>query len=59
MRGPRALIAATAEADMVVVGTHPRQGRTGPELGPVAQALLRHAHCPVAIVPAPPGSCRR
>ncbi|CAG7646490.1 universal stress protein [Actinacidiphila bryophytorum] len=55
----RALIAATAEADMVVIGAHLRPGRTGPEPGPVAQALLRHAHCPVAIVPTPPGSCRR
>lgn len=48
----RALIAATAEADMVVIGTHPWRGMTGPEPGPVALALLRHAHCPVAIVPA-------
>lgn len=48
----RALIAATAEADMVVIGTHPRRSRTGPEPGPVTLALLRHAHCPVAIVPA-------
>lgn len=48
-----ALIAATAEADMVVIGTHPWRGRTGAELDPFAVALLRHAHCPVAIVPAP------
>jgi nucleotide-binding universal stress UspA family protein len=47
----RALIAATAQADMVVIGTHPRRGRTGPELDPTTLALLRHAHCPVAIVP--------
>ncbi len=47
----RALIAATAEADMVVIGTHPKRGRTGPELGPATLALLRHAHCPVAVVP--------
>lgn len=48
-----ALIAATEEADMVVIGTHPWRGRTGPELDPAVIALLRHAHCPVAIVPAP------
>jgi nucleotide-binding universal stress UspA family protein len=48
----RALIAATADADMVVIGTHPRRGGNGPEPGPVTLALLRHAHCPVAIVPA-------
>lgn len=48
-----ALVAATAEADMVVVGTHPWRGRIGPELDPFAVALLHHAHCPVAIVPAP------
>jgi len=47
----RALIGATADADMVVIDTHPRQGRPGTELGAVALALLRHAHCPVAIVP--------
>lgn len=47
-----ALIAATAEADMVVIGTHRQRGRTGAELSPVTLALLRHAHCPVAIVPA-------
>lgn len=54
----RALIAATAEADMVVIGTHPRCGRMGPELGPVTLALLRHAHCPVAIVPVLAGENR-
>ncbi|MFG1807731.1 universal stress protein [Streptomyces sp. NPDC049040] len=47
----RALIEATAKADMVVIGTHPRPGRSGTELGTVTLALLRHAHCPVAIVP--------
>lgn len=47
-----ALIEATADADMVVIAIHPRHGRTGPELGPVTLALLQHAHCPVAIVPA-------
>jgi nucleotide-binding universal stress UspA family protein len=53
-----ALIAATAEAEMVVIGTHPSRGRSGPEPDPVAVALLRRAHCPVAIVPAPAGAGR-
>jgi nucleotide-binding universal stress UspA family protein len=54
----RALIEATAEADMVVIGTHPRRGRMGSEPGPVTLALLRHAHCPVAVVPLPGGQDR-
>lgn len=52
----RALLAATAEAELVVIAV--RHRRVRPErlrLGPVAQALLRHSHCPVAVVPVPRG----
>lgn len=49
----RALIEATLEADMVVIGARPRCGGRGSDPGPVTLALLRHAHCPVAIVPHP------
>jgi nucleotide-binding universal stress UspA family protein len=49
----RALIAATANAQLVVIGAHRRSTRLGPQLGPVTTALLHHSHCPVAVVPVP------
>ncbi|MFI0897876.1 universal stress protein [Streptomyces sp. NPDC020983] len=48
----RALIAATSQADLVVIGTRAGRGGNGSPPGPVARALLRHAHCPVVLVPA-------
>ncbi|WP_458247746.1 universal stress protein [Streptomyces sp. MAI_2237] len=51
--GPaHALLDATAEASVVVIGAHRRTGRVGPHLGTVAHTLLHHAHCPVVLVPA-------
>jgi nucleotide-binding universal stress UspA family protein len=51
--GPaHALLSGTREAGVVVIGTRQRAGRLGPPLGPVAQVLLQHAHCPVVLVPA-------
>ncbi|GAA3791527.1 universal stress protein [Streptomyces phyllanthi] len=51
--GPgHALLAATREAGVVIIGAHRRTGRVGPQLGPVAHALLHHSHCPVVLVPA-------
>jgi nucleotide-binding universal stress UspA family protein len=50
--GPvQALLAATREADVVVIGTHRRAGRIGPPLGPFGHVLLHHSHCPVVLVP--------
>ncbi|WP_329234145.1 universal stress protein [Streptomyces canus] len=47
----QALLAATREAGIVVIGTHRRAGRLGPPLGPVGHVLLHHSHCPVVLVP--------
>lgn len=49
----RVLIEATANADLLVLASHPRRARHGRGLGPVTEALLRHSRCPVAVVPVP------
>jgi nucleotide-binding universal stress UspA family protein len=51
----RALIAATRDAELVVIAAHRQRNRLGVQLSPVARALLHHAYCPVAIVPVPEG----
>jgi nucleotide-binding universal stress UspA family protein len=48
----RALAAASASADLVVLGSHGGQGRVDPGSGSVTHAVLNHARCPVFIVPA-------
>ncbi|MFD0418700.1 universal stress protein [Streptomyces sp. NPDC127108] len=46
-----ALLAASASADLLVVGARRRKGHIGMQLGPVNHAVLHHAACPVAVVP--------
>ncbi|MFF1298461.1 MULTISPECIES: universal stress protein [unclassified Streptomyces] len=46
-----ALLTRTRQAGVVVIGARRRAGRLGPQLGPVAHALLHHSHCPVVLVP--------
>ncbi|MFF4054870.1 universal stress protein [Streptomyces sp. NPDC001668] len=50
--GPaHALLEATRDSAVVVVGAHHRTHRFGPRLGPVAHTLLHRSHCPVVVVP--------
>ncbi|MGW3206070.1 universal stress protein [Streptomyces sp. NPDC001135] len=46
-----ALISASYEADLLVVGSRRRHGHHIPHLGSVAHGVLHHAACPVAVVP--------
>ncbi|MFD0313611.1 universal stress protein [Streptomyces flavalbus] len=47
----RALVDASYDAELVVVGARRRGGRFGLQLGRVAHAVLHHAACPVVVVP--------
>lgn len=48
---PEALIRASAEASLVVLGSRGRADFTESALGSVAQRVASHAQCPVVIVP--------
>jgi nucleotide-binding universal stress UspA family protein len=46
-----ALVDASGNAALVVVGAHRGHGPTGLALGRIGHAVLHHAHCPVVVVP--------
>jgi nucleotide-binding universal stress UspA family protein len=48
--GDSALTGLSEDADLIVIGAH-RPGGGPHHLGPIAHSVLRHATCPVAVVP--------
>ncbi|WP_353962115.1 universal stress protein [Streptomyces sp. NBC_01285] len=48
---PEVLIAVTADADLIVIGSRRRSHPVGSSLGRVTHTVLHHTHCPVGLVP--------
>ena len=48
----KALLDATGEEDLLVVGARSHGGLAGIVLGSVSDQVVRHSHCPVVVVPA-------
>ena len=46
-----ALLAASAEADLIVVGTHARGAVRTFLFGSVSQTLIKSSRCPVVVIP--------
>jgi nucleotide-binding universal stress UspA family protein len=55
MSAADALIEASEGAEMLVVGSRGRGGIAAAVLGSVSSACVRHARCPVIVVPSPHG----
>ncbi|MFF7892242.1 universal stress protein [Streptomyces sp. NPDC007907] len=51
LHAAEALLNASRDADLLVVGRHTDPRAPEGRLGPVAHAVLHHARCPVAVVP--------
>ena len=58
---PGAEVCASARewgADLIVIGTHGRSGVSRLLMGSTAETVVRHAPCPVLVIPPPAGARR-